>query len=450
MSSPWTTEKVLALSPDASSSKSGQQLANANKWGVLGHNAIALWGECQGSGKLPYRTQIDLTEPAFRCSCPSRKFPCKHGLGLFLIFAGQSDALTQGNPPDWVQEWLDKRSQTSQKKQEAKADKPVDPVAQAKRIAQREAKVTAGLADLDLFLRDVVRQGLATVQSQPYSYWDRAAARLVDGQAPVLAKRIRAMASIPHSGQGWADRLLTELGKLHLLVQGYQRRDTLPEQVQAELRSQIGWPLKQDELLSLAEQADSAVEVCSDRWQVLGRRVTEEDDLQVQRVWLQGQASGRSALLLNFAHRSQVLESLAVPGTLWNGTLVFYPALYPLRAAIKHREASDRTWMQPTAEYASIGEAIAHYGAAMAQNPWLEIFPMLLTEIIPYWEGKTCCLADGAGARLSLDPGFKQEWTLMALSGGHPVQIFGEWNGSTLMPLSLGVQGRWIPMEALP
>jgi hypothetical protein len=49
-----------------------------------------------------------------------------------------------------------------------------------------------------------------------------------------------------------------------------------------------------------------------------------------------------------------------------------------------------------------------------------------------------------------LDPEFKQEWTLMALSGGHPVQIFGEWNGSTLMPLSLGVQGRWIPLEVSP
>jgi hypothetical protein len=446
MSVTWTTEKVLALSPDASSSKSGQQLANASKWGLLGHNAIALWGECQGSGKSPYRTQIDLTEPAFRCSCPSRKFPCKHGLGLFLIFAGQPDAVTEGNPPDWVQEWLEKRSQTTQKKQEAKAEKNVDPAAQAKRIAQREAKVTAGLAELELFLQDVVRQGLATVQTQPYSYWDRAAARLVDAQAPVLAKRIRAMAGIPHSGHGWADRLLTQLGKLHLLVQGYQRKDALPEAVQAELRSQIGWTLKQDELLSLAQQSDAAAEVCEDCWQVLGRRVTEEEDLQVQRVWLQGKASGRSALLLNFAHRSQSLESLAVPGTQWKGTLVFYPGLYPLRAALKHREEST-AWTEPTAGYATIEDAIAQYGMAMAQNPWLENFPMLLMAVVPYWEGETCCLTDEAGARVSLDTEFKQEWTLMALSGGHPVQIFGEWNGSTLMPLSLGVQGRWIPME---
>lgn len=32
----------------------------------------AVWGLCQGSGKDPYQTQIDLIGPAFRCSCPSR------------------------------------------------------------------------------------------------------------------------------------------------------------------------------------------------------------------------------------------------------------------------------------------------------------------------------------------------------------------------------------------
>lgn len=75
---------------------------------------------------------------------------------------------------------------------------------------------------------------------------------------------------------------------------------------------------------------------------------------------------------------------------------------------------------------------------------------MLLMGVVPYWEGEVFYLTDGAGARMLLDPEFKQEWTLMALSGGHPVQIFGEWNGSTLMPLSLGVQGRWIPLEVSP
>ncbi|MBD0269487.1 MAG: SWIM zinc finger family protein, partial [Cyanobacteria bacterium Co-bin8] len=83
----WTPEQVLALAPDAASAKNGRGLAIGHKWFTLGTHQSAVWGECQGSGKNPYRTQIDLSEPAFRCSCPSRKFPCKHGLALFLLLA---------------------------------------------------------------------------------------------------------------------------------------------------------------------------------------------------------------------------------------------------------------------------------------------------------------------------------------------------------------------------
>ncbi|MGB8191873.1 MAG: SWIM zinc finger family protein, partial [Chitinophagaceae bacterium] len=75
-------EQILALAPDESSKKSGKELSNASKWVSKGANETALWGECKGSGSKPYQTQVDLANIAFKCSCPSRKFPCKHGLGL--------------------------------------------------------------------------------------------------------------------------------------------------------------------------------------------------------------------------------------------------------------------------------------------------------------------------------------------------------------------------------
>ena|SRR5436190_14743331 len=99
MSIVWTAEKIMALAPDAASAKAGSAMANKSKWVTLGCNEQTTWGECQGSGKNPYQTQIDLTEPAFNCSCPSRKFPCKHGLGLFLLLAAQNSTFTQKEPP---------------------------------------------------------------------------------------------------------------------------------------------------------------------------------------------------------------------------------------------------------------------------------------------------------------------------------------------------------------
>ena len=79
-----TQDQILQLAPDEASKKAGQQLANNAKWNAKFCHENALWGDCQGSGSKPYKTIIDLQNLAFKCSCPSRKFPCKHGLGLFL------------------------------------------------------------------------------------------------------------------------------------------------------------------------------------------------------------------------------------------------------------------------------------------------------------------------------------------------------------------------------
>src|SRR5438874_12199129 len=62
----WTTQQVLALAPDASAAKAGQSLASPRPWSELGQDERAVWGLCQGSGKEPYQTQVDLSEPALK------------------------------------------------------------------------------------------------------------------------------------------------------------------------------------------------------------------------------------------------------------------------------------------------------------------------------------------------------------------------------------------------
>lgn len=440
MTMTWTVAQVLALSPDDKSTKNGKSLATASKWQTLGTNEQAIWGECRGSGKKPYRTQIDLNEPAFRCSCPSRKFPCKHSLALFLLLATQIDLFTPATPPDWVQEWLEKRSQAGSRQQAQVKATIADPEAQAKRIAQREAKISAGLTDLDQWLRDLIRQGLATVQTQPYSFWENAAARMVDAQAPGLARRLREIASLPHTGGNWPSRLLAELGKLYLLVQGYQRLTTLPEAVQAEVRSQIGWVQKQEDLL--APVPDKSLLVLEDTWSVLGKRITTEDHLNVQRVWLWGTTHQRPALILSFGYQNQPLDTSLLPGTTVSAELVFYPGLYPLRALVKERQPGVEI-TAPITGLTSISAAITHYGEAMAKNPWLAQFPLLLKAVIPYCSDQGWRVADAHGHQLPLRSGF-DAWTLLALSGGHCLMLFGEWDGHSLFPLSLWADNRFV------
>ena len=127
----FSEDQILALAPDDPSKKSGKELANPSKWVKREISERALWGECQGSGKLPYQTQVDLSNVAFKCTCPSRKFPCKHGLGLLLLYARDQKLFSKEAEPAWVTEWLDKRNDREEKKTEKKEkEKKADPAAQ--------------------------------------------------------------------------------------------------------------------------------------------------------------------------------------------------------------------------------------------------------------------------------------------------------------------------------
>ena len=164
----WTTETVLSLAPDPASAKAGQGLASARKWASLGSGEGLIWGECQGSGASPYQTKVDPAGPAFSCSCPSRKFPCKHALGLMLIWASRPASFAEGAPPAWVVSWKENREKKAEKAKEKteRGPTPADPAAQAKREAARNAKVAAGLDDLSLWLSDLVRQGFAVARRE--------------------------------------------------------------------------------------------------------------------------------------------------------------------------------------------------------------------------------------------------------------------------------------------
>jgi hypothetical protein len=436
----WTTEQILALAPDASSAKAGKGLAAAREWQALGADQQTAWGLCQGSGKNSYQTKIDLTGPVFHCSCPSRKFPCKHGLGLFLLLATQSEAFKEKEPPDWVIEWLASRAERAEKRVEKQAKakaggKIVNKAAQSKRAADREAKVTAGLQELELWLRDIVRGGLAAVQSQPATFWTRTASRMVDAQAPGVARLVRQLLGVAASGEGWESRLLERLGRLYLLIQSFNRVAELPEASQTDIRATIGWTQNQDELLPL--------DGTRDRWMVLGQRVEEEDKLRAQFIWLRGEQSGRAALILHFAPGKQPLDTSFVIGSVIEAELVFFPGAYPLRAIVKQRH-SEPAPPEKISGYAKIIDAHQAFLGARAANQWLEKFPMPLLNVTPLRRGDAWFVRDSEDRVLKLAPGFEFIWTLLAISGGHPIDIFSEWDGDYLWPLSAFAEGRFV------
>lgn len=443
----FTAEQILALAPDASSASAGRGLANLRTWQNLGSSGLALWGECQGSGKKPYQTQIDLSEPAFRCSCPSHKFPCKHGIGLLLLHSASPSAFETAPPPPWVAEWLGKRDETAQKRA-ARADDPPDEAAATKRAAskqrtaaRREANALGGVADLGAWLEDLARAGLASLAGRPQAFYAEPAARAQDAQLPGLRRRILDLSSIPGSGASWESRALYALGALYALVRAVQQLQQLPPALQADVRAALGVSVKREDLLA----REPAV---SGPWCVLRAdafAVEHEQNLRGQRIWLRHSDSGADALLLDFAFANRPFGLSLPAGAVIEADLVFHPGGAPLRAEIVRRGAALGGARIPGTT--TIAAALERYAAALAANPWVELFPLAIAAArLGGADGRWEAI-DSEGRALPIAPAAGQPWQLLALSGGRPLPLFGVWDGARFTPLSAEVDGELVMLQ---
>lgn len=299
-----------------------------------------MWGQCKGSGKKPYQTVVDIKGPAFKCSCPSRKFPCKHALGLLLLWAGDDREVTAGEPAQWAGEWLAGRRERAERSASAPSDAgapsraPADPEAARRRAERRMQRIGAGATELEQRLEDLLRSGLASAERAGYGSWDETAARMVDAQAPGLASRVRELGSAAASGPHWPAQLLEECALLHLLDQGFLGIERLPAPLAATVRSRVGLTTEAADLLTGPEAA-----TVRDRWLVLAQQDSEDGKLTTRRIFLRGERTGRMALHLSFGGANRPLDVALAPGLVLDADLAYYPGARPLRAVLGERHA---------------------------------------------------------------------------------------------------------------
>ncbi|MER5308302.1 SWIM zinc finger family protein [Streptomyces sp. NPDC002773] len=426
-----TAEQVLALAPDDASRRAGSRLGTAGPWSGTGCDGGAVWGVCKGSGSSPYRTVVDTTGPAYTCSCPSRKFPCKHALGLLLLQAADGAAFEDATVPDWAGPWLaarrDRAQGTARRTGGAAPEGPANPEAARRRAERRASRITSGAQELEQRLADLLRGGLAAAEQSGYGLWEETAARMVDAQAPGLAGRVRELGSIPGSGPGWPVRLLEECALTHLLDRAWLTADRLPAPIATTVRTRVG----------LTAPAGGAP--VRDHWLVLAQYDAADARLTTRRIWLHGASSGRTALLLSFGAAGRP-PRLALPvGAVLAGEVTPHAGSGQLRA-----EPGEE--FVPVAGPASpppggpVGAALDAYGRALTGDPWLDSWPVTLSGVVPARAEYGWQLADADGREaLPLTPTAQSRpglWRLVALSGGAPVTVFGECGHRGFTPLA--------------
>lgn len=428
-------EQVLQMAPDEASVSAGKKLQTAKAWLRLGQNEKALWGECQGSAV--YQVKVEQSATGYKCSCPSRKFPCKHVLGLLLLAASNSQALPTLDAPGWVAEWLDQR-QASAAKKEAKAAKesPVDEKAQQKRAEQRLDRVSDGVEKLERWLRDLIRNGLAGLENQGAGSWEEQAKRLIDAQAPGLALQLRQMGELPGSSPDWPLKLLHQMGRLKLALHAFHRMDQLEPALAYSLRQWMGWTIS-------AEELDKAGEKVEDDWMILGQWVDDDDRIRTQRTWCQGKISQRQALVLQFVAGSGAFPVSFRPGTQQHGTMLFYPGASPQRAQFIMRDTAIQSF-NTLSGHLRLDAFLAQAATQWAQQPWSGSIAAVLLQVTLARQNDRWFLSDSAGQSLPLIP--FDLWKLLAITGGLPFDFVGEWASSSMRPLGVMYEGVYRPL----
>ena len=410
---PFTSEQIARLAPDAASLKAANGLTNPGKWPLLHASEQALWGHCQGSGKNPYQTAVDLREPAFKCSCPSRKFPCKHGLALLLLHAQRRELFTPGEAPDWLNSWLEKRSQNQEAKaaKAAKADAAPDPAAQQKRQDARRKKAAAGLADLQLWLDDILRNGLVALRGALRERCRDMARRMIDAQLGGIAAELQAIGELPADAQ---EQCFYRLSRLNLLAENFARLDELPPEVQAETSARLGFPVAKETVL-----AGAAI---PGLWWHIGTVISEIDRGEAHAHWLYDASSQRFAYILDFIIRGAPTALPSVlHGKVYAGELCYYPGIHNLRALAKTWEAVAPPPLAPAAH--GIAPAIETAQQAYAENPLLNHYPLRVDNVRLARRDSALALSDGTHA-LPLALSENDRLRLLASSGGTAFSAF--------------------------
>jgi len=464
-------EKIEALAPDQASLVAARKLVKPGGWSGLSTDSAGLiWGECQGSGSSPYRVIISESDAGYKCTCPSRKFPCKHSLALMWMRAEEKIPFEAATTPEWVQDWLRRRRSggaaavsegddappaKSLAEAVSQAPEEVDPKTEARATAtrdrtrrEREDSILGGLDDLDTWIADEVDAGLAGFAGRAGRTCRSIAKRLVDAKAPGLAARLDALPNriyaLPESARPLAAVEL--LGQLHLIAEAYRGQENLNPGLRADVRREVGWTQSRESLLS--EEGASTVNAT---WRVVGTvSEVQPDKLRRLETWLWREESvegPQSAVLLDFVPvASGQTKSSYRTGEQMRASLVFYPSALPVRALIKEiitpaQECSrDLTFADR-----DLSRAYAGYEDALATIPWISAWPMGFSKARVRRSGERLFVCSAENDAIALPLMASQADVASPLLAIEEFSGFGIWDGFEFrLGLAQTLLGTWV------
>jgi uncharacterized Zn finger protein len=272
---PVTEDLIQRLTPDTATLQAAREVYRRSQVLQPGVSPDGTWllGQCQGSAREPYEVSVDLANaeaPVCRCTCPSRKRPCKHVLALLLTYVFAPEVFAERTPPD---ELLVKRKKSLQQLEKAAADKAprkVNTAAQRKKAAAQRQ----GLDLLEKLLLDLVAGGQWYEESR-LERLRRLARQMNDHYLPGAAILLqRLLYGVEWSGEAREEHAAAVFAALWATVQrgrnyldGKLAGEETPDEADAVLEELLGhaWQLRELKEKGYVRQALYLLELAHQR-----------------------------------------------------------------------------------------------------------------------------------------------------------------------------------------
>src|SRR5262249_5965140 len=150
--------------------------------------------------------------------------------------------------------------------------------------------------------------------------------------------------------------------------------------------------------------------------------------------------------VLDFAVVGAALATPQLAGTVLDASVSRYPGSSPRRALFREGPARvDVTVSRPEAE--DTDAAYAASSRRLARSAWTDRVPVVLgpVTVCPAAPDRPAGVVDAQARWLELVEE-APVWTLLALSAGRPVDLFGELEDGRVRPLSVVVGDRVVPL----
>ena len=183
-----TEELIHSLAPNAAAILNAKKISRSGDFISLykSQDNTLIFGECRGSGKKPYNASADFSgdSPVFRCSCPSRQFPCKHSLAIMFEWLAKKDFAISDIPEDIIKkrEKIFKRTEKENNTEEKEKKKKTNKTAVAKKLK----KQAEGLELAKNFVNDLLSRGISSVSNASAEQYNNIAKQLGDYYLPGL------------------------------------------------------------------------------------------------------------------------------------------------------------------------------------------------------------------------------------------------------------------------